>query len=101
MERIIITTILRWLDKGEEFMDNIEITVEYYDYYCGDGSCSEHGGDVIYEVDGIEVGRDRLPDFDSATVESTLTALGYEVDGNYNDMGDSYVITAVRVRDFD
>ena len=82
-------------------MNKIEITVEYYDYYHGDGCCSEPGADVTYEVDGIEVGKDRLPDFDSATAKSTLTALGYEVDDSYNDTGDSYVITAVRVRDFD
>lgn len=84
-------------------MDNIEITVEYYDYdyYCGDGSCSEHGGDVSYEVNGVEVGRDKLPDFDPNTAKSLLTALGYEVDDSYNDMEDSYTITAVRVRDFE
>lgn len=78
-------------------MNKIEITAEYYDYYCGDGCCSEPGADVTYEVDGIEVGKDRLPDFDSTTAESILTALGYEVD-SYNDMEDSYVITAEKER---
>lgn len=79
-------------------MNKIEITAEYYDYYCGDGCCSDHGADVTYKVDGIDVGRDRLPDFDLATAESVLTALGYEVDDNY-DMGDSsYVITAEKER---
>lgn len=77
-------------------MNKIEITVEYYDYYCGDGCCSDHGVDVTYEVDGIEVGQDRLQDFDPTTAESILTALGYEVDDNY-DMEDSYVITAEKV----
>ena len=52
-------------------MNKIEITAEYYDYYCGDGCCSNHGVDVTY--------------------------LGYEVDDNY-DMGDSYVITAEKER---
>lgn len=74
-------------------MNKIEITAEYYDDYCGDGCCSDHGADVTYKVDGIDVGRDRLPDFDSATAESILISLGYEVD-SYNDMEDSYVITA-------
>ena len=77
-------------------MNKIEITVEYYDYYCGDGCCSDHGADVTYKVNGIDVGRDRLPDFDSATAESILISLGYEVD-SYNDMEDSYVITAEKV----
>ena len=98
MKRIIIITILKWLDRRGKFMNKIEITVEYYDYYCGDGCCSDHGVDVTYEVDGIEVGQDRLPDFESTTAESILTALGYEVDDNY-DMGDSsYVITAEKER---
>lgn len=78
-------------------MNKIEITVEYYDYYCGDGCCSDHGVDVTYEVDGIEVGQDRLQDFDPTTAESILTALGYEVDDDYNYMETSYVITAEKV----
>ena len=79
-------------------MNKIEITAEYYDYYCGDGCCSDHGADVTYKVDGIDVGRDRLPDFDLATAESVLTALGYEVDDSYNYMETSYVITAEKER---
>lgn len=79
-------------------MNKIEITVEYYDWYCGDGCCSDHGVDVTYEVDGIEVGQDRLPDFDSTTAESILTALGYKVDESYNHMEDSYIITAEKER---
>ena len=79
-------------------MNKIEITVEYYDYYCGDECCSDHGADVTYKVDGIDVGQDRLPDFESTTAESILTALGYEVDESYNHMEGSYVITAERER---
>ena len=79
-------------------MNKIEITVEYYDYYCGDGCCSDHGVDVSYKVDGIDVGRDRLPDFDLATAESILISLGYEVDDDYNYMETSYVITAEKER---
>lgn len=84
-------------------MNKIEITVEDYEYHCGDGCCSEHGVDVTYEVNGIEVGRDRLQDFDPTTAESVLIALGYKVDDSYNYvyLEDSYVITAEKVSDLD
>lgn len=57
------------------------IDIREYDWECGDGCCTEHGYDVIIELDGKVVLDQRYCwEYNETEVEDALRALGYKVE---------------------
>lgn len=61
----------------------ITVTIEPYDWYCGDGCCSEHGYDISLEMDGKEITSYRHYDYDTVLAEEVAQALGCELKYEY------------------